>query len=144
MQMTEEVPDVLSTGLSKEYVKAYGRLNLWLRSIYEGRTTVRIKEFAKKNLLNYTFKTYQQWFREDRFVNVVNDVNRDAIRRLDEIVNELNSLVKSGDIISLPKDDAPHKPTELFNEAMSLIMGNKNFNFKKICEMGEVTGYFST
>ncbi len=142
--MTEEVPNVLVTGLSKEYVKAFGRLNLWLRSLYEGRTTVRIKEFAKKNLLNYTFKTYRQWFREDRFVNVVNDVNRNAIKKLDEIVNELNGMVKSGEVISLPNNTALHKPTELFNEAMSLIMGNKNFDFKKICEEGRVTSHFST
>ncbi len=144
METTEEVPDVLSTGLSKEYVKAFGRLNLWLRSLYEGRTTARIKEFAKKNLLTYNFKAYQQWFREDRFSNVINDGNREAVTKLSGIVNELNGLVKSGEIVSQPQEGTPHKPTELFNQAMSLIFGDKTFNFKKICESGKVSAYFST
>lgn len=139
----EEIPNILPTGISKEYFKAFGRLNLFLRSIYEGKTTFRIKKFAENNLSNYRFKKYDEWFKPTRFRNVITDKNKRAINDLNKIVDELNSLVTNKKIIEKPNDLVPHKPTEYFNKAMSIILGVRDFNFKKICETGEVTKYFS-
>lgn len=125
MDELKEVEEVLpTTGLSRDYIKVFGPLNLHLRSIY-GTSNPRIQGFARSNLVErggYRFYKYTEWFDPKKYKNVVTEKNRGAVERLDAIVGELNELVGNIGIIVSAQDDNPAS-LRLFDEAMRLVLG---------------------
>ena len=138
----KKVEDISPTGVSKDYIKAFGPLNFYLRSIYEKHTTQKIKVFSRKNLLNFRFRRYEEWFDPEEYEDIITDKNEETIKRINEIVDELNSLVKRGDIVLKSENQEDYRALGLFNEAIMIILGKQSFNFKEICEKGNVIKFF--
>ncbi len=143
----EELPNFNSkTGISKEYVKAFGRLNMYFRSIYGKTTTPRIKKFAYDNIIRFPYrvKIYTEWFKPEDFGNVVNEQNKEAVQKLEKIAQELNMLLEKEKILEGSEKTESYRPLILFNQAMETILGVSNFDFKQICELGdsEINKYF--
>lgn len=141
----EEIANITPRGLGEDYRKSFGPLNLFLRSIYAETETKRIRKFAEERFTRqkYHFYKYTDWFPEGEFADVVNDKNRESIQQLDSIVARLNDLVDNGKLTELPTNGSQHEALQLYNEAMRLIMGWENFDFKKVLEKGEINKYFS-
>ncbi len=139
----ETVPDVIeATGISKEYAKAFGPLNLFLRARFEGASPI-IREFSRKNLVAYRFRAYREWFRPETFGTVVNDRNRGAVERLDAIVGELNRLAKVGEIAAEPPAESLSPAERLFDQAMEIVLDAPDFSVREICRRGELLRYFA-
>ena len=138
----KQIEDISPTGIGKDYIKALGPLNFYLRSVYEKHTTQKIKVFSKKNLLNFSFRRYEEWFPSEEFENAVTQKNKKTIEELNKIIDELNLLVKKRDIVLKSENDENYQALKLFNEAMILILGTKGFDFKSICEKGDVIKTF--
>ncbi|MBS3083574.1 hypothetical protein J4423_02110 [Candidatus Pacearchaeota archaeon] len=140
----EPIKDVNpKTGIGKDYLKTFGPLNLYLRSVFGTSTTTRIRKFAGDNLARFKhkFRKYEEWFPENEFEGVVTDQNRLHVRRLDEIVDGLNGLVTEGQILDTSENG---RALPLFNEAMRIILGSKDFDYRAICQKGEseINRYF--
>lgn len=138
----KRIEEISPTGVGKDYIKALGPLNFYLRSVYEKHTTEKIKVFSKKNLLNFRFRRYEEWFPPEEFENAITKKNKEIIEKLNKIIDELNLLVKERNIVLKSENQKNYQALRLFNEAMTLILGVKEFDFKTICEKGDVIRAF--
>lgn len=143
-QTLEPIQDVNPrTGIGKEYLKTFGPLNLYLRAVFGTSTTARIKKFAVDNLVKFRhkFRRYEEWFSSQEFQDVVTEHNRPHVQRLDQIVGELNALVENGQIVDTADSG---RALPLFNEAMRIVLGREDFDYRAICQKGEseINAYF--
>ena len=143
-QTLEPIKDVNpQTGIGKDYLKTFGPLNLYLRSVFGTSTTPRIRRFAADNLARFKhrFRSYEEWFPESEFESVVTEMNRAHVEKLDKIAVELNGLVADGQILDTGESG---RALPLFNEAMRIILGREDFDYRAICQRGEaeINRYF--
>lgn len=108
-RFNESVPQIHSvTGVSQDYQNEFFMLDYILQADTISNYWQRLKPI----------RHYTERFPESQFDNVINDQNREAIRRLDEIVDRINELITS-----------PQVPVEevdsLRKQAYELIYGQK-------------------
>jgi hypothetical protein len=75
-----------TTGISQDY---YNTVNAYAGALGLGVDTLR--EFLEKKIIQ-PVKTYQQYFPDDQFKNVITDLNRDRVECLNQLAAEINSL----------------------------------------------------
>lgn len=91
LHMKHEIPQINpETGMSEDYANEYVRLFHALEDIKYALGY----DFFNKYVVS--LKKYIERYPIDKFVNVVTDKNRESIRRLDELVDEVNSLISIG------------------------------------------------
>lgn len=109
---SKEVPQINSeTGISQDYSNQLNAIVTFLKS--------RGMDFLKNILKDNPFhmKKYEEFYFE--YKNVVNDKNRESVKKLDELVVQMNEILKDPDLIN--EDSFLEK----CNEFYFLIYGKK-------------------
>ena len=130
----KDIEEVLSTGISRDYIRSFGPLNLFFRSVYDQFTPSRIKHFARSNLQKHYFYKYTEWFDPSTYREVITEKNSLGVSQLDEIVDELNGFVKEKKIEVVSENPQDYRTLQLFDNAMGIIFG-KFFYDKSMCKI---------
>jgi len=110
---SKEVPQIHSkTGVSQDY---NNQLN-GLVTFFKGRGIDFVKNMLKKN--PFHMEKYEEVY--SKYKNVVNDKNRESIKKLDELTIQMNKILKDPDSIN---EDAFCKTC---NEIYFLIYGDRS------------------
>ena len=87
-----EVPNIVKeSGISRDYIIAFGSLDNYLRRIKMDEPP-RLRYLAKRAFLQREFRKYKDYFNQIGESQLVNDQNKEAIERLNAIVDELNKM----------------------------------------------------
>jgi len=90
--MKTPVPNVCeASGISYDYRLAYGNLNNYLERIENGESA-RARFLAMRSFLNRAIPKYQEFFDPDQYTDVITPKNESFVTRINEIVDQLNSL----------------------------------------------------
>jgi hypothetical protein len=86
------IPNICSaSGLSYDFRLAYGNLNNYLERI-EAHESPRTRFLAKRSFLHRPIPRYEEYFNPEKYDGVITDMNREAIARIDLLVERLNGL----------------------------------------------------
>ena len=83
------------TGVSKDYILAFGALDNYLRRI-EKKEEPRWINLAKNALMHRPLLKYEEYFAKERYGNVINGKNKETLEKLNKIVDEINKIRDSG------------------------------------------------
>ncbi len=96
--MMEQVQNISErTGVSKDYILAFGALDNYLRRI-EKKEEPRWINLAKNALLHRSLLRYEEYFTKERYGDVINDKNHETVAQLNKIVDEINKIRESGQL----------------------------------------------
>lgn len=92
MMMKIPVPSTSPiSGISYDFRLAYGNLNNYLERI-EANESPRTRFLAKRSFLHRPIPRYEEYFNPEKYDGVITDMNREAIARIDLLVDRLNEL----------------------------------------------------
>ena len=77
------------SGLSKDFKLAFGNLSNYLERIRDDESA-RTRHLAKRAFLHRQIPRYEEFFDEEKFLNVVNEKNRIYVTKINSYVDELN------------------------------------------------------
>jgi hypothetical protein len=112
-QLKLEIPGIdLQTGVSKDYSNEISSLRV---NFLEGRKDIIIQEIKKHRI-----RKYEEVYPLSRFNNVITEKNKNAINRLNQLADQMNTLLQD-------KGEAfdENEFASLCNEMWSLIYGPK-------------------
>jgi hypothetical protein len=113
-----QVPNISTeSGISKDYLLAFGSLDNFLRRIDKDEPP-RLKHLSKRAFLQRRIQKYKEYFNEIESNQLIIEQNTEAIQKLDIIVDQLNKMREQGNI-----DYA--KLSQLWKEINDIINGKK-------------------
>ncbi len=89
--MKKKIPNLGKSGLGQNYRKAFSSIYYYLECISEG-SNARTKYLAKRSFLHRKILKYEEYYSLDEYENVINESNSDQIRKLNHLVDMLNSM----------------------------------------------------
>ena len=92
----KRVTNLTRTGVSADYLKAFGTVDNCVRRVDKDEGSRWIK-LATRSFLGRRILSYEEFFDPSEFENVVNNRNREIVNQLNEIVDELNLMREQGD-----------------------------------------------
>tara|TARA_Y100000310_G_C20649084_1_gene798347 strand:+ start:466 stop:801 length:336 start_codon:yes stop_codon:yes gene_type:complete len=104
----ETQKDLSGSGVSKDYLIAFGSLDNYLQRV-ENDEPPRLQFLAKRAFIQRSIKKYDEFFNGVGKDELITDKNREAIERLNSIVDQLNKIredpnIKVDELIVLWKE----------------------------------------
>ena len=112
----KQVPNILeNTGISRDYILAFGSVDNYIRRI-EKNEELRWIKLAANAYLNRPILKYEEYFKDIEYEQVITNENRERVKELNELVKNINKMRENGQ-----KDY--EKLSVLFKKAKSTIFG---------------------
>jgi hypothetical protein len=90
--MQKEIPNLCpKTGISYDYILAFGNLTNYLERVEE-HEDARSRHLAKRAFIHRLIPRYAEYFDPQVYENPVNGLNADTVKRIDDVVDKLNSF----------------------------------------------------
>ena len=113
-----QVPNISAeSSISKDYLLAFGSLDNFLRRIDKDEPP-RLKHLAKRAFLQRRIQKYKEYFNGIESGQLITEQNKEAIQKLDIIVDQLNKMREEDNI-----DYA--KLSQFWKEINDIINGEK-------------------
>lgn len=91
-----QIPNILeNTGISKDYVLAFGSIDNYLKRIKKGEGPRWIK-LAVNVYLNRPILKYGEYFNSEEYEQVITNKNHERVKALDEIAENINKMRENG------------------------------------------------
>ena len=84
-------------GINKNYLIAFGSLDNYLQRV-ENDEPPRLQFLAKRAFIQRSIKKYAEFFNNINEDQLITDKNKEAIERLNSIVDQLNNIREDPDI----------------------------------------------
>ncbi|MBI2004023.1 hypothetical protein HYS72_01010 [Candidatus Pacearchaeota archaeon] len=112
----KQIPNILEkTGISRDYILAFGSIDNYIRRI-EKKEEFRWIRLAENSYLNRPILKYEAYFSQAEYEQVVTDKNREIIKNLDRLVEEVNKMREN-------KQKDYEKLSKLWKKAKEIIFG---------------------
>jgi len=81
--------------ISRDYLMALGSVINFIESV-ENNEPSRVRHLARRGFLHREIPRYEVYFSSKRYDNVVNDLNKDSVAKINSIVRTINAYRVDG------------------------------------------------
>ena len=112
----KQIPNISEkTGISRDHILAFGSIDNYIRRI-EKKEELRWRRLAENAYFNRLIIKYAEYFNHSEYEQVITDKNRERVKNLDELVEEINKMREN-------KQKDYEKLSVLWKKANKLIFG---------------------